>query len=141
MEEYRKTDGYKQWLIDSREQRRTLKEKYRRQKGSQSIDKIRKKHDSHVRVYEKQLAKAEALKGKALDHSAHVDCWRALTDSERQVAKRKRIRAVEVRIVAFGENADRKVDALAIDSGEKIQPGHSAPRINSGITGLPFIGT
>ncbi len=83
MEEYRKTDGYKQWLIDSREQRRTLKEKYRRQKGSQSIDKIRKKHDSHVHAYEKQLAKAEALKGKALDHSAHVDCWRALTDSER----------------------------------------------------------
>ena len=60
---------------------------------------------------------------------------------KRQVAKRKRIRAVEVRIVALGENADRKVDALAIDSGEKIQPGHSAPRINSGITGLPFIGT
>lgn len=64
----RKTDGYKQWLEQSRELRRSYKEKYRRLAGALSLGQLQVQRDAvrAERDVQRQAAVAAAL------HDAHV---------------------------------------------------------------------
>lgn len=62
MAEYRKTDEYREWLISSRELRRTLKEKYRRQKGALTRDEIAARASARAAAAEaRRVAKTDFL--------------------------------------------------------------------------------
>lgn len=80
MERYHKTPAYKQWLIESRELRRSLKEKYRRQKSVKKRD--QKIYDSHVKAYIKHYANVAIKAAKELLHDAHVKCMKSMSDAE-----------------------------------------------------------
>lgn len=71
MAEWRKTPDYQRWIFESRERRRHLKEKYRRQKGIKSREQLKaerataaihrrreshaaRKHESHVILWKKE---------------------------------------------------------------------------------------
>jgi len=85
MAAYRKTEGYKKWLEDSRENRKNLKEKYRRQQGSMTIDEIKQRSEENKKA--KDAAKEQKARILASLHDAHVQAMRSLTDAQRQSRK------------------------------------------------------
>lgn len=58
MAEFRKTEAYRQWLIESRDRRRQLKEKYRRQSGVPTVaDIAERKKKKQLRCEERKAAR------------------------------------------------------------------------------------
>ena len=69
MAAYRATPEYRVWLIESRELRRSLKEKYRREAGIKSIDESRVQKE---KLKAEKESVREAIKLASALHDAHV---------------------------------------------------------------------
>ena len=76
----RQTPAYREYLQRSRESRNKLKEKYRRQSGSRSLDQIAA--DTKRKKEEREAIKNAKREAIALLHDAHVKTMRGLSAAE-----------------------------------------------------------
>jgi len=81
----RQTPEYREWLLQSRELRRSLKEKYRRQAGCKPRDVYRLAASAKRELALARKALREAL---ASSHDAHVRRYRAIVASRNAYASR-----------------------------------------------------
>ena len=80
MRAYVKTEAYREYLERSLDFRNKLKEKYRRQSGSRSLDEIAA--DAKRKEEEREAIKNAKREAIALLHDAHVKTMRGLSDAE-----------------------------------------------------------
>ena len=99
MAEYRKTEAYQRWLIESRERRKALKEKYRRERGCKPRTEIADQKKQRAAEKDRQQEERRRFKAqfigpprpRAVMSDAEYSRWRYRNDcGEYQKKKRSR---------------------------------------------------
>lgn len=119
MAEWRKTDDYRKWLVRSRERRRKLKEKYRRQAGVSPRERKEKRDRGGVSGWEaRRIEKAEFMTkfvgpptAKQSMSAAEYYQWRIRSSPEFYVKELDRAQQYKVRVRAgYKESICKWVD-------------------------------
>lgn len=80
---WRTTPAYAQWLIDSRELRRSLKEKYRRNSGATPREEIKARAEKRKEEQkEREKRRIDKENARSLLHDAHVVTMRSLSRAD-----------------------------------------------------------
>lgn len=90
MAAYRQTPEYREWLHQSRELRRSLKEKYRRQAGAKPRDVMREAAEAKRELAAARKALREAVSSR---HDAHVRRFNSVMANRKAYASRYAIDA------------------------------------------------
>lgn len=117
----RQTPEYREWLLQSRELRRSLKEKYRRQAGAKPRDVIKEAADAKRAIAAEQGRVREAL---ASLHDAHVRRYRGVL-SWRESGRRQWLQNPDPRrtrqAARRGELVDWYVRQMLCDTGFPVE--------------------
>lgn len=95
MAKHRETAAYQEWLLASRERRRLLKEKYRRQAGAKTL--AQKKADAESRRL-KNKREQDQHKMERNQPDAHVLAWIATSKKQRRAMTKKDVRVTVDRL-------------------------------------------